>query len=48
MCKNKKRTYAYAKTLNGTPDLQINARLLPTYLPVRTDRKHLDFMFVLL
>jgi hypothetical protein len=46
--KNKKRTYADTMTLIGTPDLQIKAGLLPTCLPVRTDAKHLVFMFVLL
>ena len=40
--------YADTMTLIGTPDLQINARLLPTCLPVKMDAKHLVFMFVLL
>jgi hypothetical protein len=46
--KNKKRTYADAMTLIGTPDLHINTCLLPICLPVRMDGKHLVFMFVLL
>jgi len=46
--KNRKRTYADAMTLIGTPDLQINTCLLPTCLPVRMDGKDLVFIFVLL
>jgi hypothetical protein len=40
--------YADIMTLIGTPDLQINAHLLATCLPVKMDGKHLVFMFVLL